>query len=181
MLEIVNQISTFGVLITLLISVVSFLALAFFYKDKNWWLNFVQKNALNLYLTLLVGAVVIILYYSEVALFTPCKLCWFQRMFIFPQILLIIVAKFKKDLGTIWSYLAWMTGFAFVISALHNYVYYFGKETSITCDAAASCKAYYVSEYGFITIPFMAFGLLVGLATILVVRKYYKGNTLPTI
>lgn len=181
MLDIVNQISTIGTLVTLLVAILSLLAMAFFYKDKNVWLAFVQKNALNLYLALLVSAVVIILYYSEIALFTPCKLCWFQRIFIFPQILLIIVAKCKKDLSTIFSYLAWMTGFAFVVSLLHNYIYYFGKELSGTCDAAASCKAYYVYEYGFVTIPFMALGLLLGLATILIVRKYYKGNVLPTV
>lgn len=176
MLEIVNKISTFGTLVTLLVAVLSILALAFFYKDKNTWLTFVKKNALNLYLILLVGAVIIILYYSEVALFTPCKLCWFQRLFIFPQILLILVAKAKKDISNIFSYLSWMTGFGLAFSLIHNYVYYFGEETALTCDAAASCKAYYVYEYGFVTIPFMALGLFLSLGTILLIRKYYKGN-----
>jgi disulfide bond formation protein DsbB len=156
--------------------VLSILALAFFSKDKNTWLTFVKKNALNLYLILLVGAVIIILYYSEVALFTPCKLCWFQRLFIFPQILLILVAKAKKDISNIFNYLSWMTGFGLAFSLIHNYVYYFGEETALTCDAAASCKAYYVYEYGFVTIPFMALGLLLSLGTILLIRKYYKGN-----
>ncbi len=176
MLEIVNKISTFGTLITLFISIVSILALVLFYKDKNWWLTFVKKNALNLYLILLVSSTVIILYYSEVALFTPCKLCWFQRLFIFPQILLILVAKAKKDIVNIFSYLSWMTGFGLAFSLIHNYVYYFGEESSLTCDAAASCKAYYVYEYGFVTIPFMALGLFLALVTILLVRKYYKGS-----
>ncbi|OGI76554.1 hypothetical protein A3C57_02310 [Candidatus Nomurabacteria bacterium RIFCSPHIGHO2_02_FULL_33_12] len=177
MLEIINQISTYGTLIILFIAIITLLAFGFFYKDKNVWLSFVKKNALNLYLILLIPAVIVILYYSEVALFTPCKLCWFQRMFIFPQILLIFLAKYKKDLVNIWTYLAWMTGFAFVISLLHNYIYYFGKEFAGVCDASASCTAYYVSELGFVTIPFMAFGLLVSLSTILIVRKYYKGNS----
>ena len=176
MLEIVNKISTFGTFLTLFISIVSILALVLFYKDKNNWLTFVKKNALNLYLILLVGATIIILYYSEFALFTPCKLCWFQRMFIFPQILLILVAKAKKDIVNVFNYLSWMTGVGLVFSLIHNYVYYFGEETALTCDAAASCKAYYVYEYGFVTIPFMALGLFLSLGTILLIRKYYKGN-----
>ena len=179
--EFINHMYSIGILATLLIAVITLLAFGFFRKDNNAFLRYIKKNALNLYLVLLVLAVIGSLYYSEIALFTPCKLCWIQRIFIFPQILLILVAKCKKDLTTIWSYLAWMTGFALAFSLLHNYIYYFGKELSGTCDAAASCKAYYVYEYGFVTIPFMALGLLFSLSTILIVRKYYKGNVLPVV
>ena len=73
-----------------------------------------------------------------------------------------------------------MTGFATFFSLVHNYVYYFGRETSVTCDAAASCKAYYVYEYGFVTIPFMALGLLFSLIVIMLIRKYYNGSALTT-
>lgn len=174
-LEIFNHIYSIGLLVTLIIAIITILALVFFYKDKNNWLTYVKNNDLNLYLALLIIAIIGSLYYSEFALFTPCKLCWIQRIFIFPQILLILVAKFKKD-NNIWNYLPWMTGFGIAFSLLHNYIYYFGKELSGTCDAAASCKAYYVYEYGFVTIPFMALGLFVSLISIMLVRKYYKGN-----
>ncbi len=188
--SIVNHTHSIGILVVIFVSVVTLLALAFFRKENNAWLRFVKDHALNLYLTLLVIAAMGSLYYSEVADFTPCKLCWWQRIFIFPQILLILVAKFKKQkdenaISTIkrdvWSYLSWMTGFALFVSMVHNYVYYFGKENSVTCDAAASCKAYYVYEYGFVTIPFMALGLLISLVTVLLVRKYYIGSALETI
>lgn len=178
MTEIVNHIYSSGILVVLGITIGTLLALAFFCKDKNSWLSFIKRNSLNLILVLLIIATLGSLYYSEVAQFTPCKLCWWQRIFIFPQILVILVAKAKKQTTNIFPYLAWMTGIATVVSLLHNYIYYFGKELAGTCDAAASCKAYYVYQYGFVTIPFMALGLLVSLTAILLVRKYYKGDSI---
>lgn len=184
-LSIFNSVYGIGILAVVFISIVTLLALAFFRKENNFWLSYVKNNALNLYLTLLVIAGVGSLYYSEFADFTPCKLCWWQRVFIFPQIVLILIAKFKRQglstMEDVWHYLTWMTGLALFVSTVHNYVYYFGKENSVTCDAAASCKAYYVYEFGFVTIPFMAFGLLISLLTIILVRKYYTGDTVEAI
>ncbi|MEK7067519.1 MAG: disulfide bond formation protein B, partial [Patescibacteria group bacterium] len=37
------------------------------------------------------------LFYSEVAGFEPCKLCWYQRIFMYPQVLLWGIAWWKKD------------------------------------------------------------------------------------
>jgi len=184
MLYFVNHIYSIGILVTIFIALISLLSLGFFKNDRNSWLTYIKENGLNLYLALLIIAVLGSLFYSEFALFTPCKLCWWQRIFIIPQILLILVSKcttsnrsLKHD---VWNYLSWMTGFALFFSLVHNWIYYFGKENSVTCDAAASCKAYYVYEYGFVTIPFMTLGLLISLTTIILIRKYYNGVALTT-
>jgi disulfide bond formation protein DsbB len=175
----VNHIYSIGILVTVFIAILSFVALFIFRTEHSTWLTYVKENAINLYLTLLIIATVGSLFYSEIADFTPCKLCWIQRIFIFPQILIILVSKFNKKkevlMENIWGYLSWMTGFGLFFTIIHNYIYYFGKETSATCDAAASCKAYYMYEYGIVTIPFMALGLLVSLATIFFIKKYYRG------
>ncbi len=171
---IVDHTYSLGILAVLFISIITLLALAFFHNEKNAWLNYVKNNALSLYITLLITASFGSLFYSEIADYTPCKLCWWQRIFIFPQILIAFVAKSKKE--SPWHYLSWMTGFAMFFSLVHNWVYYFGKENSVTCDAAASCKAFYIYLYDIVTIPFMALGLLVSLTTIMLVRKFYKGN-----
>ncbi len=171
---IVNHTYSIGILVVIFISVITLLALAFFHNEKSSWLKYVKDNALNLYLTLLITAMAGSLFYSEVAKYTPCKLCWLQRIFIFPQLLIGFVAKFKKE--NVWHYLSWMTGFGMFFSLVHNWVYYFGKENSVTCDAAASCKAFYIYLYDLVTIPLMALGLLISLTTILLVRKYYKGE-----
>src|SRR5580704_12739453 len=37
------------------------------------------------------------LFYSEIAQFQPCLLCWWQRIFLYPQAILLLVAIIKKD------------------------------------------------------------------------------------
>ncbi|MGR5922655.1 disulfide bond formation protein B [Bacillus pacificus] len=36
------------------------------------------------------------LYFSEILGFTPCNLCWYQRIFMYPLIFLIIIAMIKR-------------------------------------------------------------------------------------
>lgn len=174
-LYLINSVYSYGILLTIGIAFLTLLTLAFFRKDKNAWLTYVQTHYTKLILVLISLGVLASLYYSEVASFTPCKLCWIQRIFIFPQILFILL-NWKSVEKYVFKFLLWMNGIAFTVALLHNYIYYFGKELAGTCDAAASCKAYYVYEMGFITIPFMALGLLFSTLTILLVKKLYKGN-----
>ena len=44
------------------------------------------------------------LWYSEIIGFEPCKLCWFQRIFMYPQTILFLIAmKVKRNTGIIWN------------------------------------------------------------------------------
>jgi len=178
--EIVNYTYSTGVLVVMLISLLSIITLLFFRKEENVWLAYVRSNALNLYLALLAIAIAGSLYYSEIAGFVPCKLCWLQRIFIFGQLFIIVIAKIKRD-GGVWNYLPWFSFFGLIIAGLHNYIYYFGSENSITCDAAASCKAFYMFNFNLVTIPFMALGLLLSLLTIFAIHKYYNGGALEIV
>lgn len=178
--EIVNYTYSAGVLVTILIALLSFVTLIFFRKEDNIWLSYVRSNALNLYFVLLIIAAVGSLYYSEIAGFVPCKLCWLQRIFIFSQLVMVIIAKIKRD-GGIWNYLPWFSVLGLFFAVVHNYIYYFGSENSVTCDAAASCKAFYMFSFNLVTIPFMALGLLLSLLTIFAIHKYYNGSALEVV
>ncbi len=168
-----------GTLIILTITVITILTFLFFRKEKNFWLEYIQKMALPLSLILVLASMIGSLYYSEIAHFVPCKLCWFLRIAIYPQIVLILVAIFKKD-ERVWNYLPWLTGFGILVSLIHNYGYYFGKELPGACDASASCNAYYVSQFGFVTIPLMGLAIVAGLGAIILVKRYYKGTILAS-
>ncbi len=39
------------------------------------------------------------LYYSEILHFTPCVLCWYQRILLYPLVLIIAVGILRKDKG----------------------------------------------------------------------------------
>lgn len=105
------------------------------------------------------------LFYSEIAHYTPCKLCWYERILMYPQVLLIGMALWKKD-KKFADYGLGMSILGFIIAAYHNYIYYTGNSL-FPCDAAGlgeSCTRRFILEFGYITIPLMAltaFALLI--------------------
>src|SRR5690625_6744143 len=58
------------------------------------------------------------LFYSEVMGFVPCELCWIQRIFMYPLVMIYGVAAFKKDLSIALPGL-FLSGIGMFISAYH--------------------------------------------------------------
>ena len=109
------------------------------------------------------------LYYSEIAGFTPCDLCWFQRIFMYPQVLLLGLACLKKDKNIINYGLA-MTTVGWLISLYHNYIYYMARPTSF-CSIITPCTQKYVIGFGYISIPFMAIIAFTMIGILLFIKK----------
>ena len=57
----------------------------------------VQRIALWLAFTVAAGATAGSLYFSEVEHFVPCRMCWFQRIFMYPLAIVLLVAAIRKD------------------------------------------------------------------------------------
>ncbi len=69
-----------------------------FRKDKtNPIIQFFSRNGIALAFLVSLFATAISLFYSDVAGFEPCKLCWLQRIFMYPQIFILGLAWFRKD------------------------------------------------------------------------------------
>jgi len=130
-------------------------------------LSFIIKNEkLNQWLgskTLLFSFIVALmatsgsLFYSEIMGYDPCKLCWFQRIFMYPQVILWGLALIKKD-QKIVDYGLTLSILGALIAAYH-YLLQIGLAPSIDCGAvgyAAQCSQRFVMEFGYITIPLMA-------------------------
>lgn len=109
------------------------------------------------------------LYYSEIAQFVPCKLCWFQRIFIYPQTIILGIAWLKKD-RQILDYSLALIFLGGLISLYHNYIYYTAKP-SLICSVVAPCTEKYVTGFGYITIPLMALTALVLMGLLLFIKK----------
>lgn len=96
------------------------------------------------------------LYYSEMLEFTPCVLCWYQRIAMYPQVLILGIAAFKEDFYAL-RYTTPLTVVGLLIALYHNALYYHLIPASITpCKSGVSCTTTQVSYLGFITIPLMA-------------------------
>ncbi|MDH5442122.1 MAG: disulfide bond formation protein B [Candidatus Nomurabacteria bacterium] len=107
-------------------------------------------------------ATIISLTYSEVIGFTPCRLCWFQRIMIFPQVILLGFAWFK-GLGKSLKFSIITMASIGVIISLRHYILQVSQAVSDCGADAVSCSANYSFHFGYITIPMMALttGLLI--------------------
>jgi disulfide bond formation protein DsbB len=114
------------------------------------------------------------LYYSEIAGFNPCNLCWWQRIFIYPQVLLLGLAYFKRDNGII-DYSLSLIGLGALFSLYHNYIYYTTKASSL-CSLSVPCVQKYIMGLNYITIPLMALSALLLMTFFLLILKYSKTN-----
>ena len=98
------------------------------------------------------------LFYSEVAGFEPCKLCWFQRIFMYPQVLLLGMAIWKKD-RHIADYGILLAVLGALVAGYH-YLLQLGIAPNLPCSAvgySVSCSQVFVMNFGYITIPLMSF------------------------
>lgn len=110
-------------------------------------------------LTSLVGS----LYFSNVELYVPCDLCWYQRITIYPQVFLMGTALWNKD-ARVYRYSLPILIAGTLLSLYHNIQYYdanfFHKTTEvIPCGiSGVSCVTQYVEYFGFISIPLLSLG-----------------------
>lgn len=101
------------------------------------------------------------LYFSDVALWTPCKLCWYQRIFMYPQVVLLLIAIWKRD-QNIARYILPLCLIGIVIASNHYFEQVSAAlappaDPSIPCDTSGvSCASTPFFHFGYITIPMMA-------------------------
>ena len=95
------------------------------------------------------------LWFSEVGGFPPCELCWYQRIAMYPLVVVLGVAVWRGDSDPRWRVLPMsVTGMG--LSAYHYQLQLYPDQGS-SCDVAAPCTQQWVDEFGFVSIPFMAF------------------------
>lgn len=100
------------------------------------------------------------LYYSEVAHFVPCKLCWYQRIAMYPLSITLVVAAFRRDRSA-WCYVVPQAAIGAVIAIYHTQLQAFPSQHSSFCTVAEPCTVRYVWEFGFVSLPFMALSAFV--------------------
>lgn len=132
---------------------------------------FMHQNGLYVAWVIALVAVVGSLYFSEVRGFAPCVLCWYQRIAIYPLIILLPIGILKKD-PRIADYVLSLTVVGLLISIFQNLLYYKVIPESISpCTAGVSCITKYVEYFGFISIPLLSFIALASITYVMVVYK----------
>ncbi|MGM0837854.1 MAG: disulfide oxidoreductase [Bacillota bacterium] len=111
------------------------------------------------------------LYFSEILLYVPCELCWYQRILMYPLVVILGIAAVKKDAG-IATYVLPLSILGGAISIYHFLVQKvdFIGENSVSCGVVP-CTGQYINWLGFITIPFLA---LIGFTFITIILFMVK-------
>jgi len=154
--------------------VLGVLYLLFFRKVQNSITAFVSKHGLQLAFLVALGSMLGSLFYSNVIGFTPCDLCWMQRICMYPLVLILGIALWKKNYAHVLDYALPLAVIGFLISLYHNYMYYFNQGLNAYCSlggTSVSCVKRYVFEFGYITIPLMA---LTSFLLIIILFIFYK-------
>ncbi len=166
-----------GAILLQIFSVVALFLLFFRNKEnsRNFYLDFVDKHFLPISFLLALFASIFPLVYSEIIHFPPCVLCWWQRVFMFPLVLMFGVALWDKDRRVI-RYVLPLLCAGFLVSVYQNFFYYFGEKSNVPCDASGvSCYQHLVSVFGgYISIPMLALTVFFVLLTLLAVAHFYK-------
>lgn len=96
------------------------------------------------------------LYFSEILGFAPCVLCWYQRIAMYPLVLIIGLGIIKKD-RHFYNYVLPLSFIGGAIAFYHNLLYYsIIAESFSPCIAGVSCTTKYIEWFGFISIPFLS-------------------------
>lgn len=105
------------------------------------------------------------LYLSDGVGFTPCLLCWYQRIAMYPLVVVCGVGAATRDPGS-WRYGVPLAAIGLVIAAYHVALQFQPSLDVVSCDVGAPCTGRYVLVFGFISIPTLAgaaFLLILGL------------------
>ena len=96
------------------------------------------------------------LFFSEIMQLPPCVLCWYQRIAMYPLVLIIGVGIISKD-GRLKNYALPLSVVGLAIAVYHNLLYYGIIPESITpCQQGISCTSRQIEWLGFITIPLLS-------------------------
>ncbi|MEF2965021.1 disulfide oxidoreductase [Paenibacillus sp. M1] len=111
------------------------------------------------------------LYLSEILHYEPCRLCWFQRIFMYPQVIILGIAAYRNDRSA--------AIYAIPLSAIGGSisVYHYAEQKIpalaklLPCKVGIPCNFDYLNWWGFITIPLMALVAFVLIIVLMAVAR----------
>jgi disulfide bond formation protein DsbB len=111
------------------------------------------------------------LFFSHVMEFAPCVLCWYQRIFLFPLVLILAAGLFPFDRKV--AKFAFPLAIAGWLTALYHNLLYTGiiPESIRPCSQGVSCTEEYIELFGLLSIPMLSFLSFSTIAALLIVLK----------
>ncbi len=115
------------------------------------------------------------LFFGEVMLLPPCVLCWYQRIFMFPLVLILPIGLFPFDRKVI-RYALPLTVFGWLFAVFHLLLIAgVIPEGLKPCAQGVPCSEKVIEWFGFVTIPLLsvvAFSIIMAL----LVLAYFRSS-----
>jgi disulfide bond formation protein DsbB len=103
--------------------------------------------------------------------FAPCVLCWYQRIALFPLVLILPMGLFPLD-AKVAKFALPLTIAGLLTAAYHNLLYVGIIPKSIQpCAQGVSCTEKYVEFFGFVSIPMLSLLALATMTALLIIVK----------
>ncbi len=138
---------------------------------------FLIKNALYLALGQAIIATLGSLYFSNIMGFPPCVLCWWQRIFMYPLVLALVVGILRRD-SKVYLYILPPAIIGWCVAVYHNLLYYkWIPDTLAPCSTGVSCTTRFIEWGGFITIPFLSFVAFTVIICLMLIQRNTVAKT----
>lgn len=135
-------------------------------------LLFLRKHAFSLSFVVSFLAMIGSLFYSDIMLLEPCRLCWYQRILMYPQVVISLVGtKYPSKQGMIS--MLWLSIVGFAIATFHYITQFFTIATSCGVNDA-SCSTKLIFHFGYITIPLMALTGFLYIGSLMIIKLKEK-------
>lgn len=172
--EIINKILSIGTIFLQIVILALLINLLVFRNKNNPFLLFFKKYTFIFGFLGALGAFLLSLFYSNIVGFPPCELCWIQRIFLYPQLILFSMELYKRD-RSIVDFSLVFASIGSIVSIYHIFVEA-GLATGASCanptNGEVSCAVRYIYEFGYVTMPIMALTLSLFIIVLLVNYKY---------
>lgn len=134
------------------------------------FIGFFGRNAILFSFIVTLGGIFGSLFYSEIVGFAPCALCWWQRVFLYPQAVIFGLALWKQYEGAD-IYGIYLSAIGGLIALINAYLQ-FGGVSFIPCPAIGpSCSQRYFLEFGYVTIPTMALTAFAAIIVLMLAKR----------
>lgn len=116
------------------------------------------------------------LFFSEIMQLPPCVLCWYQRIFMFPLVLLLAMGLFPFD-PKVARYAPPLALIGMLIAVYHQLLVIGAvPETASPCSRGVPCAEVQIEWLGFVTIPLLAVAAFTSIVVLLLLARSRKSS-----
>ena len=95
------------------------------------------------------------LFFSEYSSFIPCRLCWFQRIAMYPLVIILFVGAIRRDRNAVYYAITFPIA-GLIVGGYHKYIEIHPEAELAGCKIGAPCSTKWIDKFGYVTIPVLA-------------------------